>query len=50
MSNQSAEVVKKKKHNGIPTVLSPHETDVVQMLQEKYSLMDLMDAHINTMQ
>lgn len=39
-----------KKPNEIPTVLSQHETDDLQMLQEKFSLMNLMDAHINTMQ
>lgn len=45
MSNQSAEVVKKKKKkslNGIPAV--------EQTLEENNSLMDMMDTHINTMQ
>lgn len=36
-SRQKLSRKKKKRLNGIPTVLSPHETDVVQTLEEKKS-------------
>lgn len=51
MCKQSEEVVKKKKElNGVPTVQPPHENSRCTLASRKYVVMNLMDAHINTMQ